>query len=70
MLPGDRDPAVQLDGLTDDVRERVSAVGLGDMGEQLVVAGGAQSMSAIPSSAAMTVGQQYGFSTSFAESPG
>jgi acetyl-CoA C-acetyltransferase len=36
----------------------------------LVVAGGVQNMSAIPISAAMTVGQQFGFSTPFAESPG
>ncbi|MGW5649603.1 acetyl-CoA C-acetyltransferase [Saccharopolyspora sp. NPDC003752] len=36
----------------------------------LIVAGGVQNMSAIPISAAMIVGQQYGFSTPFAESPG
>ena len=36
----------------------------------LVVAGGVQNMSAIPISAAMTVGEQFGFSTPFAESPG
>ncbi|WP_033289227.1 acetyl-CoA C-acetyltransferase [Amycolatopsis jejuensis] len=36
----------------------------------LVVAGGVQNMSAIPISSAMTVGQQFGFSTPFAESPG
>ncbi len=36
----------------------------------LVVAGGLQNMSAIPISAAMLVGQQFGFSTPFAESPG
>jgi acetyl-CoA C-acetyltransferase len=34
------------------------------------VAGGVQNMSAIPISAAMLVGQQYGFTTPFAESPG
>src|SRR6201994_5031816 len=38
--------------------------------QDLVVAGGVQNMSAIPISAAMTTGQQYGFSTPFAESPG
>ena len=38
--------------------------------QDLVVAGGLQNMSAIPISAAMIVGQQYGFSTPFAESPG
>ncbi|WP_310963651.1 acetyl-CoA C-acetyltransferase [Nocardioides terrisoli] len=38
--------------------------------QDLVVAGGLQNMSAIPISAAMLVGQQYGFSTPFAESPG
>ncbi|WP_029144863.1 acetyl-CoA C-acetyltransferase [Microbacterium luticocti] len=36
----------------------------------LVVAGGLQNMSAIPISSAMTVGEQFGFSTPFAESPG
>jgi len=36
----------------------------------LIVAGGVQNMSAIPISAAMLAGQQYGFSTPFAESPG
>jgi acetyl-CoA C-acetyltransferase len=38
--------------------------------QDLVVAGGVQNMSAIPISSAMVVGQQYGFSTPFAESPG
>ncbi len=38
--------------------------------QDLVVAGGVQNMSAIPISAAMTVGRQFGFSTPFAESPG
>ena len=38
--------------------------------QDLVVAGGVQNMSAIPISAAMLLGQQYGFSTPFAESPG
>ena len=37
---------------------------------ELVVAGGVQNMSAIPISAAMLVGEQYGFTTPFAESPG
>lgn len=36
----------------------------------LVVAGGLQNMSAIPISAAMLVGQDYGFSTPLAQSPG
>jgi acetyl-CoA C-acetyltransferase len=36
----------------------------------LVVAGGVQNMSAIPISSAMTVGEQFGFTTPFAESPG
>ncbi len=36
----------------------------------LIVAGGVQNMSAIPISAAMTAGGEYGFSTPFAESPG
>jgi acetyl-CoA C-acetyltransferase len=36
----------------------------------LVVAGGVQNMSAIPISAAMLAGEQYGFTTPFAGSPG
>ena len=36
----------------------------------VVVAGGIQNMSAIPISAAMTVGAQFGFTTPFAQSPG
>jgi acetyl-CoA C-acetyltransferase len=36
----------------------------------LVVAGGVQNMSAIPISAAMLAGEQHGFTTPFAESPG
>src|SRR5437763_14032393 len=36
----------------------------------LVVAGGVQNMSAIPISAAMLVGEQYGFANPFAGSPG
>jgi acetyl-CoA C-acetyltransferase len=38
--------------------------------QDLVVAGGVQNMSAIPISSAMLVGQDLGFSTPFAESPG
>lgn len=38
--------------------------------QDLVVAGGVQNMSAIPIASAMTVGEQFGFSTPFAESPG
>src|SRR6476469_6013124 len=38
--------------------------------QDLVVAGGVQNMSAIPISAAMLAGEQYGFTTPFAESPG
>jgi acetyl-CoA C-acetyltransferase len=38
--------------------------------QDLVVAGGLQNMSAIPISAAMLVGEPYGFSTPFAQSPG
>ena len=36
----------------------------------LVIAGGMQNMSAIPISSAMVVGEQFGFTTPFAESPG
>jgi acetyl-CoA C-acetyltransferase len=38
--------------------------------QDLVVAGGVQNMSAIPISTSMVVGQQFGFTTPFAESPG
>ena len=38
--------------------------------QDLVVAGGVQNMSAIPISTAMSVGQQFGFTTPFAESVG
>lgn len=38
--------------------------------QDLVVAGGVQNMSAIPISAAMIVGEEFGFTTPFAESPG
>ena len=38
--------------------------------QDLVIAGGVQNMSAIPISAAMIVGEQYGFTTPFAQSPG
>jgi acetyl-CoA C-acetyltransferase len=38
--------------------------------QDLVVAGGVQNMSAIPISTSMVVGEQFGFTTPFAESPG
>ncbi len=38
--------------------------------QDLVIAGGLQNMSAIPISSAMMVGEQFGFTTPFAESPG
>jgi len=38
--------------------------------QDLVVAGGVQNMSAVPISSAMVVGEQFGFTTPFAESPG
>src|SRR6185312_744277 len=38
--------------------------------QDLVVAGGSQAMNQIPISAAMIVGQQYGFNTPFDSSPG
>ncbi len=38
--------------------------------QDLVIAGGLQNMSAIPISSAMVVGEQFGYTTPFAESPG
>src|SRR5687768_14366783 len=39
VLPGDRDSAVELDGLAGDGRQRVGAVGLRDVGELRGVGG-------------------------------
>ncbi len=68
----DHVPGVTLDRQCGSSQQAVhfAAQGVLSGTQDLVVAGGVQNMSAIPISAAMLVGQQYGFSTPFAESPG
>jgi acetyl-CoA C-acetyltransferase len=70
-LPDDV-PGVTIDRQCGSSQQAVHFAAQGVMSgtQDLVVAGGVQNMSAIPISAAMLVGQQYGFSTPFAESPG
>ena len=65
-------PATTVDRQCGSSQQAVHFAAQGVMSgtQDLVVAGGVQNMSAIPISAAMIVGQQYGFSTPFAESPG
>ncbi len=65
-------PGVTIDRQCGSSQQAVHFAAQGVMSgtQDLVVAGGVQNMSAIPISAAMIVGQQYGFSTPFAESPG
>ncbi len=65
-------PGVTIDRQCGSSQQSVHFAAQGVMSgtQDLVVAGGLQNMSAIPISAAMLVGQQYGFSTPFAESPG
>jgi acetyl-CoA C-acetyltransferase len=65
-------PGVTIDRQCGSSHQSVHFAAQGVMSgtQDLVVAGGLQNMSAIPISAAMLVGQQYGFSTPFAESPG
>jgi len=65
-------PGVTVDRQCGSSQQAVHFAAQGVMSgtQDLVVAGGVQNMSAIPISAAMLVGQQYGFSTPFAESPG
>ena len=65
-------PGVTIDRQCGSSQQSVHFAAQGVMSgtQALVVAGGLQNMSAIPISAAMLVGQQYGFSTPFAESPG
>ena len=65
-------PGVTIDRQCGSSQQAVHFAAQGVMSgtQDLVVAGGVQNMSAIPISAAMLVGQQYGFSTPFAESPG
>jgi acetyl-CoA C-acetyltransferase len=68
----DHVPGVTIDRQCGSSQQAVHFAAQGVMSgtQDLVVAGGLQNMSAIPISAAMLVGQQYGFSTLFAESPG
>src|SRR5688572_11123019 len=65
-------PGVTVDRQCGSSQQAVHFAAQGVMSgtQDLVVAGGVQNMSAIPISAAMLVGQQYGFTTPFAESPG
>ncbi|MEQ6900692.1 acetyl-CoA C-acetyltransferase [Nocardioides sp. YIM 152588] len=68
----DHVPGVTIDRQCGSSQQAVhfAAQGVLSGTQDLVVAGGVQNMSAIPISAAMIVGQQYGFTTPFAESPG
>ncbi|UDY22270.1 acetyl-CoA C-acetyltransferase [Nocardioides sp. Kera G14] len=68
----DEVPGVTIDRQCGSSQQAVHFAAQGVMSgtQSLVVAGGVQNMSAIPISAAMIVGQQFGFSTPFAESPG
>ncbi|MER5308530.1 acetyl-CoA C-acetyltransferase [Streptomyces sp. NPDC002773] len=68
----DHVPGVTIDRQCGSSQQAVHFAAQGVMSgtADLIVAGGVQNMSAIPISAAMTVGQAYGFSTPFAESPG
>jgi acetyl-CoA C-acetyltransferase len=68
----DHVPGVTIDRQCGSSQQAVhfAAQGVLSGTQDLVVAGGVQNMSAIPISAAMIVGRQYGFSTPFAESPG
>ena len=68
----DHVPGVTIDRQCGSSQQAVHFAAQGVMSgtQDLVVAGGVQNMSAIPISAAMLVGQRYGFTTPFAESPG
>jgi acetyl-CoA C-acetyltransferase len=68
----DHVPGVTIDRQCGSSQQAVHFAAQGVMSgtQDLVVAGGVQNMSAIPISAAMLVGREYGFSTPFAESPG
>jgi acetyl-CoA C-acetyltransferase len=68
----DHVPGVTIDRQCGSSQQAVHFAAQGVMSgtQDLVVAGGVQNMSAIPISAAMLVGRQYGFSTPFAESAG
>jgi acetyl-CoA C-acetyltransferase len=68
----DHVPGVTIDRQCGSSQQAVHFAAQGVMSgtADLIVAGGVQNMSAIPISAAMLVGQQYGFSDPFAQSPG
>lgn len=68
----DHVPGVTIDRQCGSSQQAVHFAAQGVMSgtQDLVVAGGLQNMSAVPISAAMLAGRQYGFSTPFAESPG
>ncbi|MGY0387946.1 acetyl-CoA C-acetyltransferase [Nocardioides sp. WG-D5] len=68
----DHVPGVTIDRQCGSSQQAVHFAAQGVMSgtQDLVVAGGLQNMSAIPISAAMLVGAQYGYTTPFAESPG
>ncbi|OIJ27347.1 acetyl-CoA C-acetyltransferase [Nocardioides luteus] len=68
----DRVPGVTIDRQCGSSQQAVHFAAQGVMSgtQDLVVAGGLQNMSAIPISAAMLVGAEYGYTTPFAESPG
>ncbi|MFE7244070.1 acetyl-CoA C-acetyltransferase [Streptomyces sp. NPDC057580] len=68
----DHVPGVTIDRQCGSSQQAVHFAAQGVMSgtADLIVAGGVQNMSAIPISAAMTAGEQFGFSTPFAESPG
>jgi acetyl-CoA C-acetyltransferase len=65
-------PGVTIDRQCGSSQQAVHFAAQGVMSgtADLIVAGGVQNMSAIPISASMIVGAQFGFSTPFAESPG
>lgn len=68
----DHVPGVTIDRQCGSSQQAVHFAAQGVMSgtADLIVAGGVQNMSAIPISSAMMVGEQYGFTTPFAESPG
>ncbi|MER7560592.1 acetyl-CoA C-acetyltransferase [Nocardioides sp. NPDC126508] len=68
----DHVPGVTIDRQCGSSQQAVHFAAQGVMSgtQDLVVAGGLQNMSAIPISAAMLVGAEYGFTTPFVESPG
>ncbi len=68
----DHVPGVTVDRQCGSSQQAVHFAAQGVMSgtQDLVVAGGVQNMSAIPISSAMLVGERFGFSTPFAESPG